>query len=72
MARYEINFTLNGQRYHTSGISSYPTLEAIEKGEINEQIARDNAMIFVSGYMDECHLEGRVNPNTVDWLIFKE
>lgn len=72
MAFYKIAFTLNGVRHYTTGTSSYPSDDMMSKPETwNEDIVRDNVMMFVGGYMDIMHLDGRVNPNSVYWELYK-
>lgn len=39
---------------------------------MNINIVLDNAMMFIGGYMDVMHLEGRVDPEKVYWEIFKD
>ena len=69
MIRYIVSFEIDGNQHHTIGFSSYPTPQQINEKSYSERVALDNAMIFVSGYMEVNRLNGKVNPNSVKYKL---
>lgn len=71
MAHYKVSFRINGTAYYTEGESSYPSDEAIKGRGINMDIAMENAAMFASAYKNMSHLEGKIDPNSISFEVYK-
>lgn len=69
MAFYKVNFTLNGERCFTTGVSFYPSDEDLIKGNYSKEIALSQAMLFISGYKEAKQIDSPVNRDTVKYTI---
>ncbi len=69
MVKYNVWFTINGEAHYSMGTSTSPTLQELNKGTYGERIALDNAMMFISGYMDVMRIDGRVDRNSIRYTM---
>ena len=71
MARYKVSFRVEGKTYLAEGESTYPSDDAINKNDIDMGIALENAWIFASHQKESLHLDGKIEPNSVNFEIYK-
>ena len=71
MAHYRVSFRVEGKTYYAEGDSSYPSDEAIVKKDIDMDIALDSAAVIASAHKQSMHLEGKIEPNSISFEIFK-
>lgn len=71
MAQYKVSFRVDGKTYYVEGESTYPSDNAIRRNDIDMGIAFENAWIFASQQKESLHLEGKIEPNSVNFEIHK-
>ena len=71
MAHYRVSFTVKGRVYYTEGDSTYPSDEAIEKNEIDMDIAMESAAVFASSLKRSLNLDGKIDPDSISFEIYK-
>lgn len=70
MALYRVSFRVNGKTYYMGGESSYPSDEAIEKKDIDMELAMENAAVFASAYKRSLNIDGKIEPGSICFEIF--
>ena len=71
MAHYKVKYTVDGKNLYAEGESSYPSYEAIVKNDIDMDIALDSAAVIASVHKQSMHLEGKIEPNSISFEIYK-
>ena len=71
MIRYDIDFTIDAEWYHTFGESTFPSDENYDKHNYTKEDIEHNAKIIIDSYMDMGHLHGYVNPSNIKVHITK-
>ena len=70
MARYKVNFRVDGKTYFTGGESTYPSDDAIKKNEIDMEMALESASVFASSLKRSLNLEGMIEPGSINFEIY--
>lgn len=71
MAHYIVSFRVDGTLYYTEGESTYPSEEAIEKGDIDMDIAMESASVIASTFKGMSNIEGRIDSKSISFKIYK-
>ena len=71
MAHYKVKYTVDGKNFYAEGESPYPSDEAIVKNDIDMDIALDSAAVIASVHKQSMHLEGKIEPNSISFEIYK-
>ena len=71
MAHYKVSFRVNCITYFTGGDCSYPSDEAIEKDEIDMDIAYESAAIFAADCKKTLALNERIEPGSIEFEIYR-
>lgn|GEM_PF-4118816 len=71
MAHYKVSFCINGTTYYTEGESSYPSDHAINENDIDMDIAMDCAAVIASTYINMSRIEGKIEPDSLYYEIYK-
>lgn len=72
MAYYTVSFRVEGKTYYTQGNSTYPSDEAIDKNDIDMDMAYFNAAVFASAERESRNLKGIIEPGSIKFQVYKK